>query len=204
MQNKRIAIISIDGDLIDAIQNENTLTLVGVFDVKNSKQVRNVDWLGSDADWDEWHKKNSDVQVLMAVDQPDVRKKLLFQYGKCNVSGFCSKDAYVSPSAKIEAGVIVQRNVSISAGVRVSEYSKINMDATIHHDCVIGKYVTVAPGARLLGNVNINDEAYIGASAVILPGLVIGKGAVIGAGAVVTKSVQDYQTVVGCPAKPKK
>ena len=59
---------------------------------------------------------------------------------------------------------------------------------------------SIAPGAILLGNVQVGEGAYIGAGAVVLPRIKIGKGAIVGAGAVVTKNVEDGITVVGVPA----
>lgn len=53
----------------------------------------------------------------------------------------------------------------------------------------------------ILEPVFIGDYVFIGPRAIILPNVKIGKGAVIGAGAVVTKNVEDYQIVVGVPAK---
>ncbi|MBO9626640.1 MAG: CatB-related O-acetyltransferase [Microbacterium sp.] len=48
----------------------------------------------------------------------------------------------------------------------------------------------------------IGADAWIGANVTILPGCRrIGVGAVIGAGAVVTKDVEDFEMVVGVPAK---
>ena len=72
--------------------------------------------------------------------------------------------------------------------------------------CIVGDFVTLAPGARVNGNVVIEDHAYIGSGAVIKQGtpdkpLIIGKGSVIGMGAVVTKDVQPHSTVIGNPAK---
>ena len=46
---------------------------------------------------------------------------------------------------------------------------KVNTNANIMHDCLIGNYVTVAPNAVLLGKVEIDDKAYIGANATLLP-----------------------------------
>ena len=47
----------------------------------------------------------------------------------------------------------------------------------------------------------VASDVWIGAGAILLPGSTVGHGAVIGAGAVVTKTVEPYSIVVGCPAK---
>lgn len=49
--------------------------------------------------------------------------------------------------------------------------------------------------------ITIGDRAWIGPNAIILPGVKIGQGAVVAAGAVVTKNVDPYILVGGCPAK---
>jgi acetyltransferase-like isoleucine patch superfamily enzyme len=72
---------------------------------------------------------------------------------------------------------------------------------------VIGDFVTLAPGAKINGNVVVQDHAYIGTGAMIRQGrpgepLVIGEGAIVGMGAVVTRSVPPGVTVVGNPARP--
>lgn len=50
--------------------------------------------------------------------------------------------------------------------------------------------------------IEIGDNVWIGGHAIILPGVKIGRGAIVGAGSVVTKSIEDYQIVVGNPARP--
>lgn len=50
----------------------------------------------------------------------------------------------------------------------------------------------------------IGNDVWIGNGAIILRGIKVGDGAVIGAGAVVTKDVEPYTIVAGCPAKPIK
>ncbi len=52
--------------------------------------------------------------------------------------------------------------------------------------------------------VRICKGAWIGAGAQIMPGVRVGKYAVVGAGSIVTKDVEDYQVVVGNPARPIK
>jgi phosphonate metabolism protein (transferase hexapeptide repeat family) len=51
-------------------------------------------------------------------------------------------------------------------------------------------------------SVIIGHDVWIGHGVIILPGISIGNGAVIGAGAIVTKDVEDYNIVVGNPARP--
>jgi len=52
--------------------------------------------------------------------------------------------------------------------------------------------------------VKVCKGAWIGAGAMIMPGVRVGRYAVVGAGAIVTKDVEDYQVVVGNPARPIK
>ena len=52
--------------------------------------------------------------------------------------------------------------------------------------------------------VHIEKDAWIGTGATILPGVTVGEHAVVAAGAVVTKDVEPWTIVAGCPAKPIK
>lgn len=49
--------------------------------------------------------------------------------------------------------------------------------------------------------INIEDEAWIGANSVIVAGITVGKHAIVAAGSVVTKDVPAYSIVAGNPAK---
>ena len=53
----------------------------------------------------------------------------------------------------------------------------------------------------LIGDIELGEEAFIGARALILPGVSVGHGAVVGAGAVVAKDVEPWTMVAGNPAK---
>lgn len=55
--------------------------------------------------------------------------------------------------------------------------------------------------AQSKGGIVIGDDVWIGYRATILDGVTVGQGSVIAAGAVVTKDVQPYEVVGGCPAR---
>lgn len=69
------------------------------------------------------------------------------------------------------------------------------------HDCIVGKFVTIAPNAVLLGKVVVGEGSYIGANSTILPNELLGEYSIIGAGAVITKDVPPFSIVAGNPAK---
>jgi len=104
----------------------------------------------------------------------------------------------------------------------VSERSRIGPQCFPDaRDLVVGNYVGLGPGVRILGSehtgnpvevpivatdlvispVRVDDDADIGMSAVLLPGVRIRTGAIVGAGAVVTHDVPEYAKVAGVPAQ---
>ena len=58
---------------------------------------------------------------------------------------------------------------------------------------------SITPATK--GDINIENDVWIGYGAIILSGVRIGDGAVIGAGSVVTKDVAAYSVTAGNPAK---
>lgn len=111
-------------------------------------------------------------------------------------------------------------------GVKIDRYKTVYIapnvliDTSYPERVKIGNFVYIKRGAKVIahtsytpmaqeftkaeceiGNVVIDDGAYIGVNAVVLPNVKIGKCAVIGAGAVVTKDIPDYAIAAGCPAK---
>ena len=117
-----------------------------------------------------------------------------------------SKNSTLYNNVNISQGAIICSFCTITSDIKIGKFFHANINSLIAHDCVIGDFVTFAPGVMCLGNVHINDHAYIGAGAILKQGtkdepLIIGKGAIVGMGAVVTKSVEPFTTVIGIPAR---
>lgn len=108
----------------------------------------------------------------------------------------------------------------IKRGMKVGENCSIQLrcifDYSHCHLISIGNNVKLAPevyilahdastkrklGYTKIGNVIIEDNAFIGARTLIMPGVVIGENSIIGAGSIVTKSVPENSVVAGNPAK---
>ncbi len=63
------------------------------------------------------------------------------------------------------------------------------------------KYLAEGYDGVEIGNVLIDDYAWLGHRVIILPGVRIGKHAIVGAGSVVTKDIPDYAIAAGNPAR---
>lgn len=127
--------------------------------------------------------------------------------------------ASIREACRIGKAVVVGRHVTLNYAVVLHDRVKI-MDHSW-----LGGNQTIGEGAFISGLVGMTNDnamgrdgydelqiqgpsiganARIGAGAQILPNINIGNGAIVAAGAVVTHDVDDAQTVVGIPAKPRR
>jgi len=104
------------------------------------------------------------------------------------------QNAFVASGVKIGHRVKMQNNISVYNGVEIED------------DVFIGPSAVLNPRAHVerkseFRSTLIKKGSSIGANATILCGVTIGDYAMVGAGSVVTKSVKNYELVVGNPAK---
>ena len=177
--------------------------IIGVIDEMSEGMVCGYPIIGTDNDIVEIYQKYPNVPVLIAVDLPATRVKLVSLYRQAGFSfaQLISPKAIISQSAKIGEGVVVQSFCNISTNVVIGDFTKVNTFANIMHDCTVESYCTIAPNAALMGRVQVGELSYIGANATIIQSNKVGKNVTVGAGAVVTEDVVDDLTVVGVPAK---
>lgn len=110
------------------------------------------------------------------------------------------------------AGMRIDKDVYIGNGLKLSDPSNA-------HYIKIGKRVSMADNIflintaspnnsnlkkiypRIIGEINIRDDAWLGVNAIIMPGITVGKMSVVGSGSVVTSDVEEYCAVAGNPAR---
>lgn len=124
--------------------------------------------------------------------------------------------AHVREGATIGSGCNLGKNVFVDAGALVGDRCKIQNNVSVYAGVTIGDDVFVGPAATFTNDLVprafasswkitetfVDDGASIGANATIVCGNRIGKYAMVAAGATVTHDVDDYQLVVGTPARP--
>ena len=113
----------------------------------------------------------------------------------------------VDPSAVVASTVTLGHGTYVNAGVVVASHTvfgchvNLNRSVSVGHDNVVEFAASFGPGALTAGGVHIGPAAFVGAGAVVLPDVRIGRRATVGAGAVVTRDVDDFEVVVGNPAR---
>lgn len=118
----------------------------------------------------------------------------------CRIGQNCNigQNVVVSPEVVLGNNVKVQNNVSIYTGVTCED------DVFLGPSMVFTNVINPRSAINRRGQyarTNVGRGATIGANATIVCGHDIGRYAFVGAGAVVTKSVKDYELVIGNPAK---
>ena len=155
--------------------------------------------------WTDFLKHQAEEKaVSIAVAAPFVRKMLAEKCAAAQISLIEARAASVlqMDEVVIGDGACLSPFVTLTSNIHIGGCFHANLYSYVEHDCVIGDFVTLAPGAKLNGNVTIGDHAYIGSGAIIRQDLTIGAGAIVGMGAVVTRDVPPGVTVCGNPAKP--
>lgn len=104
------------------------------------------------------------------------------------------KTVYIAPNVLIDTSF--PEHITIGDGVYITRGAKV-----ICHTAFTPLTQEIVGHEYTIGDVVIEDGAYIGVNAVILPSVRVGRCAVIGAGAVVTKDVPPYAIVGGIPAR---
>lgn len=113
-------------------------------------------------------------------------------------------------SAGRDGSIVIADNVSLNTGCHVVAVSGIS----IGEGSAIGEYVSIRDQNHAVGRldipikeqgfvakpISIGKDVWIGRGVMVCPGVRIGDGAVIGANSVVTKDVESYTIVAGCPA----
>ena len=199
-EKQRIAIVSIEWDVVDLIESLNRFDIVGFFDPNRNRSEGDFRCLGPDEAWESVKRDEPLLKVALVIDQPTARARLFNHYGSNAVVTLQSPHAHVASRTQIGHGSILQRGVSLLPNARIGVACKLNVNVFVDHDCRIADFTTLAPGSMALGGVTIEEGVYIGAGAIIRQGHRVGAGATVGAGAVVVKDVPPHAVVVGVPA----
>lgn len=127
-----------------------------------------------------------------------VRKKITQYYLSRNYQfeTVISNNAIISDYAEIRQGAQVFAGAIVQSGVIISEHSIINTGAVIDHDCYIGIHNHIAPGATLCGNVNSEDDVYVGAGSCIVQNVKLAYGSIIAAGTTILKNTSELTLTI--------
>ena len=184
-------------DLIAAFGYDNYIRDIALFDnITDSKETllyNKHKIIRKDSDLKE-HFNTVSPFYIIAIASPKKRKFIadkLKDYGGINVSYFSSKSIISEHSEISEKGVIIQLNSQISSEVVLEEGVFINVRCLLGHDVKVGKYTTLSPDVKIMGNVSIGENCVIATGVTIMPNVKIGNNVHVGMNKLVTEDIPN-------------
>lgn len=193
--------------LIDAINKVNKIyNFLGFYDdeIEKGKIINGFPILGGVSDL---NKVSKPLCIALGLGDPTTKSKVIASISNTNLSF----PTLIHPSVIISDddviigdGCILCTGTIITCNIKIENYVTLNLMCTVGHDTFIDSFSSFMPSVNISGEVKIEEKVYVGTGAKIINQLTIGKSTIVGAGAVVSKSLPQFCTAVGIPAKPIK
>ena len=202
--HKKFVLVGYSGHAIsvcDIIQ-ENNFNILGYCDkIKKKYNPYGIKFLGNERELNFKLHLNNVFFISIGNNQLRVDLSNFIRESNGIISNVISKSSYLSKEINLGSGIFISKNVTINAFSNIEDDVIINTSASIDHECYIKKGSHIAPGAVLLGNVEVGYNSLIGANSVVKEGIKIGNNVIIGAGSVVLDNVKDNSLMYGNPAR---
>jgi len=193
--------------IIDAVNKvEKIYNFIGYYDdgIEKGTMINNFPVLGNLHDL---NSSSEPISVLLGIGDPTTKSKIIAKLSsdKINFPTLIHPSVQISEDeVAISKGCIICGGTIITCNIVIGSFVTLNLMCTIGHDTIIDDFSSFMPSVNISGEVHIQEKVYVGTGAKIINQLTIGTGTIVGAGAVVSKSLPDYCTAVGIPAKPIK
>ena len=206
---EKIAIIGAGGFgrevkmLIDQInQKDKKYEFIGYYDdgIEKNTTINQNQVLGKVEDINAVQEK---LNIVIAIGSPETKKAIFEKITSKNIEF----PTLIHPSViigneevSIGRGCVICAGSIITCNIQIKDFVIVNLMCTIGHDTVIHSFSSFMPAVNISGEVEIQEEVYVGTGAKIINQLQIGAQTIVGAGAVVSKSLPEKCTAVGIPS----
>jgi len=147
-------------------------------------------------------KRYKQLHYCIAINSSTIRRDIDLSYGNINRSAnLIHETAVIGTDCVYQNGITMGPYSILTTQVGVGTHTHINSSVSINQNSKIGNYCTLSPGARVCGDVKMEDAVSVGAGAVIINLIEVGSNSILGAGTVVVKDIPKNSTVVGVPGK---
>ncbi len=144
-----------------------------------------------------------EYKIIIAVSDCTERKKIVNRLPE-NTKFF----TFIHPSVimmdkniKVGEGSFIGANSILTTNIKLGRHSILNRGNQIGHDTQVGDFFSAMPGAIVSGNVEIENEVYIGTNSSIIEKIKICSNVKIGSNSTVIRNIIEPGTYVGVPSK---
>jgi sugar O-acyltransferase (sialic acid O-acetyltransferase NeuD family) len=146
----------------------------------------------------------ADISFACGIGSPEARRK---ECAAAEKLGW-------KPATLIHPSVIRARNCEIGEGsivgpgsvlapnCRIGRHCAINIHVSVGHDAKLADFVVLSPGARISGNVVVEEGAFLGTNSSVFLGRKVGAGALLGANSFLVTNLAAGRSAIGVPARP--